>query len=327
MLQMATIGQIPYSEAVSIANYMSGFAPEARPDWISRHFVFPGYSGARFNLREEKEVEVEYAQRILGLLGDRLLLYAEPEFEVKFNAEEEVDAALEFMNLTYFLGDRLQITGGLILTDFNISNVRLHPMWINLSQDLPWARYFVPETTLGGKIGWNVTVGKATLYGTFFSGRETKTPYIEAENVVGARVGTFMPALELELGLSYAYIKEEKENVFGGYLVKRIGPGRIQGEFATSKEKGSTYWLEASSSLDFLGAVGERITPVIRWQQYSAKDLPPENVPQGDAQELYIGLNLDLLRSGPYLARLQAGYAFGFKAAEDKAKVSLIFRW
>ncbi|MBU6415144.1 hypothetical protein KGQ34_02805 [Patescibacteria group bacterium] len=366
MMRMATIGQMPYSEALRIGKYLSLLAPEPKKyleplDWFNRNVVFKGIASVSSDLKGEREASMTYSQEIYARLGDRWLLQLEPEFNLSLNPGPHVlDFGFEYVHLTYFLGDHVQLTAGKIINDFNFSRARLHPSWINLSQDLPWVTGMVPESTLGGKIGWNYRIAdKVMLNGSFFGGTGRELSWFDANPMFGARIGTYFPEKNLEFGVSYATTRGD--HIAGGYFIKKIESVQLQGEVARSTDQGSAYWLEASVNLgavlpvknETARAMLNRVTPVLRWQQFFAKhrdeadaEMPQQDdasggmmtmmssgghdegsLPEKNASQLYTGINYELFRLGPYAAKLQAGYAFGFGGTDNQAKAGIVFRW
>lgn len=361
MMRMATIGQMPYSEALRIGSYLSLLAPESKayPEplgWVNRHFVVNGIGYFSSDLKnKEHETGILFSPNIYARFGERWLLQLEPEFKLSLHPDKKFDLeGIEYVHLTYFWGDRLQLTAGKIINDFNFSRARLHSNWANLSQDLPWASGMVPESTLGGKVGWNYQIAEGVrLNGSFWGGTGRTEPRFQADPMFGTRIGTYFPEKNLEFGVSYATTRGE--NIVGGYFIKNMEPAKLQGEVVKSMDKGTAYWLEASANLRALPVKNEtakailsRITPVLRWQQFFAKHHHDEaeadehhddasmemssgghdeGLPEKNAQELYMGINYELFRFGPYVAKLQAGYAFGFGGTDNQTKAGIVFRW
>lgn len=360
MLRMATIGQMPYSEAMQIANYLSLLAPESKayPEplgWLNSHFVVNGIGYFSSDLKnKEHETGMLFSPNIYARFGERWLLQLEPEFNLSLHpGKKDFDLeGIEYVHLTYFAGDHLQLTAGKIINDFNFSRARLHSNWANVSQDLPWASSFVPESTLGGKVGWNYQIAEGVrLNGSFWGGTGRTEPRFEADPMFGTRMGAYFPERNLEAGVSYATTRGE--NIVGGYFIKTMEPVKLQGEVVKSMDKGTAYWLEASVNFKALPirnetakAILSRVTPVLRWQQFWAKgrghheeseevsDMGmessgghDESLPEKNAQELYAGLNYELFRYGPYTVKFQIGHGFGFGETGNTTKAGIVFRW
>lgn len=93
-------------------------------------FLMRGYAHAGFEVVDEQTsfVSGTFAPIFLWRQSDRILFEAEAEIVY---AQEGVDFALEYANLSYILSDYFIVRFGNFLTPFGIFGERLHPNWIN----------------------------------------------------------------------------------------------------------------------------------------------------------------------------------------------------
>ena len=268
--QMVTYAQMPFSQARDIAQYMGMNTQPCADNWVARHILLGGFGNVGLTVEDgEETLDLTYAQHLFSLLAPRLLLQFEGEFSAPLYPDPDLQFdGVEYLNLTYFLGDRFSLKGGKVLNDFLFSNLRLHPSWITPYQDMPWVSALAPATTLGGKLGWNVGLGKGLLLvGTVFGGEGSTSRYFAAGKMVGARIGGFIPKHRLEFGVSGVGNFNARDPVIGAYIIKKWTTVTLHGETAADKDRflywvGTTYkpWAGKSGLLSRLGVVG-------RWQQ------------------------------------------------------------
>ncbi len=371
MPQMATYGQLSFHEAQNIAAFIGSATDPCGDTWFDKNLLLGGY-GALTSERDKDEGETTttalYAQHIFALLSERLLFQAELEFEkpVSPSADVEFEGA-EYLNLTYFAGEHVQATVGKVLNDFNYSNLRLHPVWMNLAITQPWAAGFIPSTTLGGKLGVHWETNKNIFGATLFGGGDSDTNYLEADEMIGLRVGAYLPAKTLEMGLSAARAEEnDDETVYGVYAIKKFDRLKLEGELAWDSDRMS-HWI-GGTVRPWRSKMGSRVSLVTRFQEFRVDE--PEHVegddhgeevhadslnvaredehgdeeehaeenhgeeaghhallPGADAKEWFFGFIYDHPAINNLHLRFQAGYVAGSGAAHDGWRAQAAFNW
>jgi len=282
MPQMATYGQLSFHEAQNIATFLGSASQPCGDGWFNQNVLLAGY-GAITVQRDNDEGETTsralYAQHIFVRPSQRTLFQGEFEFAKSLNPSEDVEfEGAEYLNLTYFAGDHTQVTVGKVLNDFNYSNLRLHPVWMNLAVTQPWAAGLVPSTTMGGKVGVHWEANGAILGGTVFGGSKSETRYLEADEMVGARFGAYLPASNLELGVSAAKADEnDDKTVYGGYAIKKFTRTKLEGELAADSDR-TTFWVGATVNPWQSGWLS-RVSLVGRYQEFRV------DTPVGHAEE------------------------------------------
>ncbi len=279
MPQMATYGQLSYHEARNIAAFLGSATEPCGDSWFAKNVLLGGY-GAITHVRDDDEKESTtdalYAQHFFVNFTDRLQLQGELEFEKPLSpsGSGEFEGA-EYLNLTYFAGDHVQLTAGKILNDFNYSNLRLHPVWMNLAIDAPWAAGFIPGTTQGGKIGVHHELNGAILGGTIFGGNENTSRRLAADEMVGGRFGVYLPERKLEFGVSAAEAEvNNNETVYGGYAIKKFPKLKLEGELAKDSDRMS-YWIGATARpWTNNDSWWSRFSLVARFQEFDLDEAP-----------------------------------------------------
>ncbi len=277
--QMSTYGQLKYDEAMNIAGFVQLAAPDCADDWLSKHVLFSGYGGVGFAVDEDGEYEsgTAYSQQIYALLRDRLLLQVEGEFTRPFSSEYSTEfEGFDYLNLTYFLNNNVHASAGKLLSDFNFSNIRLHPGWINPYAELPWSTSFTPMSTLGGKLSFTKDVREGVnVHATVWGGVESSGRYFDAQQLAGVRLGASLPKHRLEVGTSFALVGDEADPVLGAYFIKKWTDFDFSGELAVDDNR-LTYWAGST-----FRPFDNGITFVARWQGISV------DAPRGPVAQLH----------------------------------------
>jgi len=353
MPQMATYGQLSFHEARNIAAFLGSASKPCGDSWFDKNVLLAGYgvlTTQRDNDTHESETEAEYAQHLFIKFSDRTLFQSEFEFAKHLDPSEDAEfEGAEYFNLTYFAGDHVDVSVGKILNDFNFSTLRLHPAWMNLAGNLPWTAQFLPHTTMGGKIGAHWETNGAILGGTVYGGSDSETKYLEADEMVGGRFGAYLPASNLEFGVSAAKADaNDDKTVYGAYAIKKFTRGKLEGEVAADSDR-SSFWVGGTYQ-PWQSEVLSRVSLVTRFQNYhtnepmhhdedehvdaainvASADEEEEHhgaLPEGNAKEWYLGLVYDhpAIRSVHF--RLQAGYVAGSGEAHDGWRAQAAFHW
>jgi len=364
MSQMATYGQLSFKEAQNIAAFLGASSKPCGDSWAAKNVLLAGYGAVTWNRdNDEGETTIDslYAQHIFVRPSEHTLVQAELEFAKPLDPAGDLTfEGLEYLNLSFFPGNHVQVSLGKLLSDFNYSNLRLHPVWMNLAVTQPWAAGLVPRVTMGGKIGVHGKVDGAIIGGTLFGGNDSETKYLEAQQVFGGRAGAYLPARGLEFGVSMAETDlNGDQTVYGAYGIKRFTRAKLEGEFAATSDQ-TTYWLGVTvRPWQSRGGWLSRFSMVTRYQEISvdqeaggdAHEADEDHaaglraassaggeeeegeghhsaLPAADAKEWYFGVMYDHPTALERLhLRFQAGYVKGSGAASDGWRAQAAFHW
>jgi hypothetical protein len=225
---------------------------------------------------------------------------------------------LDYLQLDYLANSHLTVSVGRFLTPFNVYDERSTAVWLRNLQDAPLI-FPIGTRTSGSSNGVmlrGVAVSHKTWevnYAAYFSVLSTADK-LEAGRAAGGRVGLFLPAPRLELGVSYQrFLQDVHVNSVGTYWSwqpNRV-PLDLRGEYAHSPN-GSGYWLEGayafSRSRGDHSALGN-LQAIARIQQfYRGTPSPTASVPGVDTQRFDFGLNYFL----PHNVRLNGSYGRQF---------------
>src|SRR5262249_17308393 len=148
-----------------------------------------------------------------------------------------------------------------------------------------------------------------------FSAR-SGTHQFNAGRSAGGRVGVFVPATRLEVGMSYQrFLQDLHLNSWGTYLVwqPRAEPLELRAEYAHTRG-GQGYWLEGAYRFSKVGDKSAwlgRLQAVGRLQQFYVGTPSPNDVlPGADTQKVDFGLNYYL----PHNVRLNGSYGRQFSS-------------
>jgi hypothetical protein len=244
-------------------------------------------------------------------------------------------ATPDYAQVDYTVNSWLTIVGGRFLTPFGIYNERLLPIWIHNLQDPPIIFPLGTRTTsasLGGMVrGVFTPSSKVEIDYTAYFSASNKTTYWGAGRTAGGRVGIFLPAKRLEVGMSYQrFLQDQRFNSFGAHLSWQpySVPLDVKGEFAYSAS-GYGYWVEAAYRLSrFRGpesAIG-RLQPVFRMQQFvRMQQIAGDALPAANTQQADFGFDYFL----PHQVRINADYsrAFSSQGNENIWDIGITYRF
>jgi hypothetical protein len=229
-------------------------------------------------------------------------------------------SSVDYLQLDYVANSHLTVVIGEFLTPFNIYNERLGPVWIHNLADAPLITGIGTRTSGSSDGGMVRGVALARKnwelnYSAYFSALVHASQF-GAGRTAGGRVGIFIPAKRLELGLSYQrFLQDQHLNSWGSYVVWQpdSAPFDLRAEYAHTRG-GQGYWVEGAYR--FSRFRGEntwlgRLQAVGRMQQfYLGTPAPDDAVPGADTQRVDFGLNYYL----PHNFRLNGSYGRQFSS-------------
>lgn len=269
---------------------------------------------------------------LLVPMGDHWLIEGRGEFEGDFERPDgggpfggTVDKELNYLQADYIANPHLTVTVGRFLTPFGMYNERLYPIWI---RSLPEEPLIFPIATgssdgLMFRGGFSLNAKANLNYSTYFSAG-TENRVLEADRLVGGRLGFFFPGPRIEVGTSWQKsLQEERANAFGFHFAWQPAavPLNLRSEYARSN-LGSGYWIAGAyrlSQLPFWQRAMRHTEVVLRAQQFFAgEDLNNEEaeeyeLPDSNARQADFGLNY-YLRDG---MKVTSSFGRQFSPDED----------
>ena len=228
--------------------------------------------------------------------------------------------SVDYLQLDYIASPHLTVTVGEFLTPFNIYNERLSALWIHNFADAPLIAGIGTRTSgssdggmlrgvLASRKNWELN------YAAYFSALSTSRQF-GAGRSAGGRVGVFLPAARLEVGLSYQrFLQDQHLNSWGTYFawLPNAVPLDVKAEYAHSPG-GQGYWIEGAYRLSQLRGANSwlgRLQVLGRMQQFYLGTPKPDDVlPGADTKKCDFGLNYYL----PHNVRLNASYGRQFSS-------------
>lgn len=194
---------------------------------------------------------------------DLVMLEAELEFEVKENGQTET--TVEYMAVNVFLNDYVALVAGKFLSPLGQFRQNLHPSWINKMASAPVGfghDEAAPNAEVGLQFRGGIPLGGNTFNYAIYVGNGPaleadageiemiETPGLgsdgDGNKVAGARLGLYMPAANLDIGLSAAsgkasvwdtnavpitYEEGRDYDAAGADFAVRAGLLRLRGEY------------------------------------------------------------------------------------------------
>lgn len=187
-------------------------------------FLITGYTFAGFSARhhEDTTFSAGISPIFLWKIGDRILIEAEPEFDLESEeGEGKTNVNLEYADISFVLNDYMTLRGGLFLTPFGQFPERIHPAWINKLPDFPLVYKeeggLVPFSSLGFELRGAFPVHSMKFNYALYvaNGPQLRTDSADgagtleggnfddnnSNKMLGGRIG-FLPLPELEIGYS-----------------------------------------------------------------------------------------------------------------------------
>lgn len=193
----------------------AGAEERADSKWHLAGYADVGFESSNQDDTDDKFSVGHFNPVFHWLYKDNLLFEAELQIELEDDGTTSV--AMEYVDLNYFVNDSLTLVAGQFLSPVGQFQERLHPTWINKLPNAPagfghggvqplsdvgvQARGGVP---LGGAIfGYALAVGNGPQGGHHGPELEGFNADNNSNKALSGRFGIFLPASQLEFGVSF----------------------------------------------------------------------------------------------------------------------------
>lgn len=275
------------------------------------------------------------------------LLLAEAEFSYKVDEKGETETELEYAAINLFLNDYMALSAGKLLSPIGQFRQNIHPSWINKLPSAPVGfghGQAAPIAMVGVQLRGGVPLGDSdnrVNYALFvdngpgldIAGGEIEEIHTgglgtdsDGKKVAGGRIGLFLPAYKLDLGLSGATGKvagiaesgvTRDYDVVDADFTWRPGQFDFRGEYvsqkigdaaASSAPEGGTWKAWYVQGAYRLGGKWE---PVVRYGRY--------NTPHPDLDQKQWALGLNYLFTSSIIGKVAYEFNDGLdgKSSDD----------
>lgn len=242
---------------------------------------------------------------------------------------------LDFLQADVIANRHITMVAGQFLTPFGTYNERLSPIWISNFEDAPLLFGLGTMGTahsVGGMLRGSASSAKNFNldYAAYFSAASTNEQF-NSERSAGGRASLYLPAAQLEVGVSFdRLLQGARENFSGLHLWWEPANSsfRLRSEFAHAAHAHG-YWIETGYRLNRFGGdhrIFSRFEPLFRMQQtFRSQADSNDGLPFADTTQADFGLDYHL----PHELRINTSYSREFSSAGNRNiwQTGLIYRF